>query len=81
MNLISLLSLLGRCEAKSYSIVAQFFSRVCEPLQAALPREEICSVETKKRHLAFDGSSIYRGGGTGVVPYDPDGTDVSLSLS
>lgn len=36
--------------------------------------------EDKERHLAFDGSSTRRGGGSEVILGDPDDTNVSSSF-
>lgn len=61
-------------------LIAQFLSEKCEPLYEEVPGEEICSLETKEWCLSLDGSSTYQGGDTGVVLYDPEGINVSLSF-
>lgn len=37
-------------------------------------------METGECHLAFDGSLTHRDGGAGVVLYNPDETNISLSF-
>lgn len=61
-------------------LIAQFSSGKCEPLYEELPGEEICSLETKVWRLAFDGSSTHQGGDAGVVLYDAEGVNISLSF-
>lgn len=38
-------------------------------------------METNEWHLAFDGSSTHQGRGLGVVLYDPDDINISLSFN
>lgn len=51
-----------------------------KPWHEDMSCEEIYCVEAGEWHLAFDGSSAHQGGGTGVVPYDPKGTSVSMTF-
>lgn len=82
MNLISLLPFPGSHEfdITLSSLLAQFSSRECQHLHENLLFEEICSVHTRERHPTLMVRPHNRGGPTGIVLFDPDGINVSLSF-
>lgn len=61
MKSILLLSLPGACKSQALSdLLTQFSFWECESLHKGLPLEEICSMETRKWCLSFDGSSSHK---------------------
>lgn len=59
----------------------QFPSEEHEPLYKVLLGEEICFMETEEWCLAFDGLSTHWWGGTWVLLYASDGTNISPSFN
>lgn len=51
------------------NLLAQFLSKDDEPFCKDLPSEEVCMIDDYEWRIAFDGSSIHRGDGTGVMLY------------
>lgn len=74
-NLVFLLSLPGGCEVKCYVI---FYLN--SPLES-VSCDKLRSLKANESHLTFNGLLTYRGGVTGVLLYDSDGTSVSLSFN
>lgn len=61
-------------------LFAQFPTGEHETSHEELPCEEVCSLETKEWCFVFVCSSTHQVKGAGVVLYDPDSTNISLSF-